>query len=96
MALTKNHLKDSIANHLNITKENASALIESFLEIIKKTLETGEDVMISGFGKFFVRNKNERRGRNPHTGEELTLEPRRVVTFKCAGRLKDRMNGEKE
>ena len=96
MTLTKEDLKDSIQNQFNISKTQSSALIESLLETIKKTLESGEDVMISGFGKFSVRNKNERRGRNPHTGEGIMIEPRKVVTFTCSGKLRDKMNGIKE
>ncbi len=71
MALTKEDLKDSIGNHLNIPKSKSSAVIETFLETIKETLESGEDVMISGFGKFSVQNKDERRGSNPSTGEDF-------------------------
>jgi integration host factor subunit alpha len=66
---------------------------ESLLEIIKKTLESGEDILISGFGKFCVKEKKERRGRNPQTGDDLMHEPRRVMTFKCSGRLKYKING---
>ena len=89
MTLTKEDLKDSISNHLNIPKTESSAIIESFLETIKEALESGEDVMISGFGKFSVQNKDERRGRNPNTGEDLILEPRKVVGFKCSDKLKE-------
>ena len=92
MTLTKEGLKDSISKHLNIPKAKSISVIETLLETIKGTLESGEDVMISGFGKFSVRNKNERRGRNPKTGEDLMIEPRRVVTFSCSGKLKDRIN----
>jgi len=60
---------------------------------MKRSLESGEDVMISGFGKFCVKEKKERRGRNPSTGEDMVLEPRKVVTFKCSGNLRDRING---
>jgi len=64
------------------------------LEIIKNTLENGQDVLISGFGKFCVKEKNSRRGRNPQTGKDLTLEARRVVTFKCSSALKDKINSK--
>ncbi len=67
-------------------------IVEILLEIIKESLELGEDVLISGFGKFQVKNKKERRGRNPATNEDLILPPRRVVTFKCSGNLRDRIN----
>jgi len=67
--------------------------VETLLEVAKKTLEEGEDVLISGFGKFCVKEKDARRGRNPQTGDDLTLESRRVVTFKCSRALKDKING---
>ena len=67
-------------------------MVETLLEIIKKTLESGEDVLVSGFGKFCVKEKAERRGRNPATGGDLMLAPRRVVTFKCSGKLRERVN----
>ncbi len=67
----------------------------SLLEIIKGTLASGEDVLISNFGKFCVKEKRERKGRNPATGDGLMLEPRKVVTFKCSGKLRDRVNGKK-
>ncbi len=62
------------------------------LKIIKQSLESGEDVMISGFGKFQVKDKRQRRGRNPSTGEDIILSPRRVVTFKSSGKLRNRIN----
>ena len=65
------------------------------LETIKSSLESGEDVMISGFGKFSTQKKKERRGRNPSTGKEVMIGPRKVVTFSCSGKLKDRMNGKR-
>ncbi len=92
MTLTKKDLKDSITNQLNISTEESGELFETLIETIKETLESGEDVMISGFGKFSVQNKNERRGRNPSTGEDLFLESRRVVSFKFSGRLRDWIN----
>ena len=94
MTLTKAHLADSIHNQLGLPKNQSDQVIESILEIIKKTLENGEDVLITGFGKFYVNEKKKRRGRNPATGEDLMLGSRRVVGFKCSGKLRDRMNGE--
>ena len=94
MTVTKKDLKDSITNQLNISKTQSSALVESFFESIKETLESGENVMISGFGKFSVQNRNERRGRNPQTGEDLILEPRKVVRFKCSEKLRGKINKE--
>ena len=95
MTLTKDDIIDSVYNHLNIPKTRSAELVESILEIIEKRLENGEDVLISGFGKFCVKEKSERRGRNPQTGEDLILEATRVVTFRCSGRLKDKVNGGK-
>lgn len=94
MSLTKAHIITSIQNQLNIPKNRSSEIVESLLEIIKSTLESGEDVLISGFGKFCVKEKGERRGRNPATGEDMMLDKRRVVTFKCSGKLRDSVNGE--
>jgi len=94
MSVTKAHLADSIHNQLGLPKNQSIQAVESILEIIKETLENGEDVLITGFGKFFVKEKKKRRGRNPATGEDLMLGSRRVVGFKCSGKLRDRMNGK--
>ena len=94
MTLTKFHLIDTIAEQNGFTRKKSTETVEIILEIIKSKLASGEDVLISGFGKFCVRNKRERRGRNPATGEEMTLAPRRVVTFKCSGKLRDKLNKE--
>jgi integration host factor subunit alpha len=74
------------------TKSESSQVIETLFEIIKQTLEQGEDVLISGFGKFSVKEKNQRRGRNPQTGDPIMLAPRKVVTFKCSGVLREKIN----
>jgi integration host factor subunit alpha len=95
MTLTKEDLKKAIQDNLDIPKTQSNTLIESFLETIKSSLESGEDVMISGFGKFSVQNKKERRGRNPKTGEDIVIEPRKVVAFSCSGKLGERMNGKR-
>ena len=92
MTLTKAHLVDSIHNQLGLHKNQSVQTLESILEIIKNTLENGEDVLITGFGKFYVKEKRERRGRNPATGEDLMLGSRRVVSFKCSDKLRERMN----
>ena len=92
MALTKNDIVDRV-HEAGLTRKNATDVVESLLEIIKHTLSDGEDVLVSGFGKFCIRHKNPRRGRNPATGEDLHLDERRVVTFKCSGKLRDRING---
>lgn len=93
MTLTKNDIIDSIYNSTNLPKDKSAELVDSLLEIIKQTLENGEDVLITGFGKFCVKGKRKRRGRNPQTGEDLMLDARKVVTFKCSGVLKNKING---
>ena len=92
MALTKNDIVARI-HELGFTKKKSVDIVETLLEIIKGTLEKSEDVLISGFGKFCVKNKKQRRGRNPATGEDLLLRERRVVTFKCSGKLRKKING---
>jgi integration host factor subunit alpha len=92
MTLTKANIVDAVAEQTGYTKNQSSELIETLLEIMKRTLESGEDVLVSGFGKFCVKTKHERRGRNPATGEDMMLEPRRVVTFNCSRKLRDRIN----
>ena len=94
MTLTKDHIVDSLRPRLGVSKFESTRFLESVLELIKTSLANGDDVLISGFGKFTVRQKAARRGRNPATGEDLTLGPRRVVTFKCSPVLRERMNGK--
>jgi len=94
MSLTKADIIDSIYNQCDFSKTRSIQLTESILETVKKTLESGEDVLISGFGKFSVSEKNERRGRNPATGNDLTLEAKRVVTFKCSPVFAKKINGK--
>ena len=93
MALTKIEIVNSIADQIGFTKNHSFEIVETLLELIKSSLESGDDVLISGFGKFCVREKKERRGRNPATGEDMILEPRRVVTFRCSGGLREKING---
>ena len=93
MALTKSDIVSTV-HELGFTKKKSVEVIESLLEIIKKALETSEDVLISGFGKFSIREKNQRKGRNPATGEDLMLASRKVVTFMCSRRLRDKINGK--
>ena len=94
LTLTKIHIVEAIAEQNGYTKKNSTDIIETLLEIIKQALESGEDVLISGFGKFIVQDKRERRGRNPSTGDDLTVRPRRRVAFKCSGMLRKKINGE--
>ena len=93
MTLTKAHLIDTIYNGFDFPKNKSAQAVESLVEILKSTLANGEDVLISGFGKFCVKEKRERRGRNPQTGDDLMLGSRRVVTFRCSGVLRQKMNG---
>ena len=93
MALTKAQLVESIQNQTGLPKNRSSEIVENLLEIIKDTLLSGEDVLISNFGTFRVRHKKERKGRNPATGDAMMLAPRKVVTFKCSGNLRDKING---
>lgn len=94
MTLTKTNITETIEQELNLSRSDAYNIVEEFLEIIKETIENGEDLMISGFGKFCVNEKKARKGRNPATNEEMILPPRRVVTFKCSGKLRDLVNNK--
>ena len=90
--LTKAKIIDTVAESNGYTRKKSIETVETVLELIKRSLESGEDVLISGFGKFSVRKKKERRGRNPATGKDLMLAPRKVVTFKWSGMLKNKLN----
>jgi integration host factor subunit alpha len=92
MTLTKDDLIQEVAKTNGYPRNRAAELIETLLELIKSKLASGEDVLISGFGKFCVKEKHQRRGRNPATGAEMMLDARRVVTFKCSGQLRDKIN----
>ena len=92
VTLTKQNIVEQVYNEIGFPKNQSIEIVESLFELIKKTLESGEDVMISGFGKFCVKEKKERKGRNPATGESLMLKPRKVVTFKSSGKLREKMN----
>jgi integration host factor subunit alpha len=93
MALTKNDIVTSV-HELGFTKKKSVEIIETLLEIMKGTLGKNEDLLVSGFGKFCVKQKKQRRGRNPATGADLILKERKVVTFKCSGKLRDKINGQ--
>ena len=93
MALTKNDIVERLQAELGFTKSQSIQVTECLIEQIKASLESGDDVLVSGFGKFCVKKKSERKGRNPATGEEIMIEPRRVVTFKWSGSLRKRVNG---
>ncbi len=95
MALTKAKLIDSVCRQMTFPRPYSIRLVESLLEIVKHTLESGEDILITGFGKFCVKEKKERKGWNPQTEEELVLRARRVVRFKSSETLKGRVNGKR-
>ncbi len=92
MTCTKTTIIEKISEEIEQSPSDAKNTVEELLEIIKTTLASGEDVMVSGFGKFCVNEKAPRKGRNPATGRSMVLGKRRVVTFKCAGGLKDQLN----
>ncbi|MFO7751138.1 MAG: integration host factor subunit alpha [Desulfobacteraceae bacterium] len=94
MALTKSIITEKIQKSLNLSKNTSYEIMEDFIEIIKENLEQGDDVMISGFGKFCVNEKKARKGRNPATNKEMTLPARKVVTFKCSGKLRNKINNK--
>ena len=91
MTITKDSLVEMIHNEVGLNKREAKELIECFFEQIKKSLENGNDIKLSGFGNFILRNKAPRPGRNPKTGEEVTITERRVVTFKSGLKLKSKL-----
>jgi integration host factor subunit alpha len=92
MAVTKADLADTLFNELGLNKREAKEFVELFFEKIRRALEAGDSVKLSGFGNFGVREKNSRPGRNPKTGEEIPISARRVVTFKASQKLKDRVS----
>ncbi len=94
MALTKADIVKSLSENKQLfeNRDESYLLVQSLLELIKRTIENGEDILISGFGKFCVKEKKSRRGRNPYTGEDLILDSRRVVVFKCSKVLQDKVN----
>ncbi len=95
MKLTKARMADEIAKvHDMASIREASEYVEAFLTVIKQEMVAGNDILISGFGKFTVRDKRQRRGRNPQTGDDLLLDPRRVVTFNPSGKLRMKVNGK--
>ena len=90
--LTKAKIIDTVAESNGYTRKKSIETVGTVLELIKRSLESGEDVLISGFGKFCVRNKRVRQGRNPATGQDMVLRRRKVVTFRCSGVLREKLN----
>ena len=93
MTVTKADIVQAVLEETGFTKKKSIETVEILLEIIKGPLASGEDVLVSGFGKFKVRQKCERIGRNPNTGEDKMISARRVVTFTCSGKLREKING---
>ena len=93
MTITKDSLVEMVHNEIGLNKREAKELIESFFEQIKKSLEEGNDIKLSGFGNLNLRDKAPRPGRNPKTGQEVTISSRRVVTFKSGLKLKSKLEG---
>ena len=92
MRFKKADIIEEIRNRNGFTIKKSAETVETLLEIVKSTLASGEDVLVSGFGKFCVKEKKERKGRNPETGEPLMLRSRKVVTFRCSGKLRHLIN----
>lgn len=92
MSFTKSDLANNLSLNTGLSKRKSKQFIETVLETMKSTLESGEDVMISRFGKFYLVDKRKRRGRNPETGKVLILDARRIVLFRSSPILKERIN----
>ena len=92
MTLTKADIVEAVAEQNGYTNKRSFEVVEILLEIIKSALESGEDVLSSGFGNFCVKEKKESMGRNPATGEAMMLAPRKLLTFRCSGLLRDKIN----
>ena len=90
--MTKADIVERVSEKIGVTKKESQDLVESVLSLLKNTLEAGEDVKISGFGKFEVKQKKDRRGRNPQTGEAITIEARQILSFKPSTLLKAAIN----
>ena len=93
MALTKAEMSEHLFEKLGLSKRDAKDLVELFFEEVRRALENGEQVKRSGFGNFDLRDKNQRPGRNPKTGEDIPITARRVVTFRPGQKLKSRVEG---
>jgi integration host factor subunit alpha len=90
--MTKADIVEKIQNATGLTKKDAAEMMEAVFSVMKSTLESGENLKIAGFGNFEVKQKNDRRGRNPHTGEAITIAARQVLTFKPSALLKKAIN----
>jgi integration host factor subunit alpha len=95
MTLTKADIVDALPEKLGLPRNRCAEIVETLLEIMKQTMENGEDILISGFGKFCVNEKKARKGRNPATGEPMMLSKRRVVVFRCSNILREKVNSRR-
>ena len=93
--MTKADIFEKVQAGIGMTKKESAEMVEAVFSIMKSTLESGESLKISGFGSFLVKQKADRRGRNPQTGEAITIEARRILTFKPSSILKDQINNER-
>ncbi|MDQ7010458.1 MAG: integration host factor subunit alpha [Mariprofundaceae bacterium] len=89
--MTKAEIAKIVHDRVGLSKKESGQIVEAVLDVIRNSLENGEDVKISGFGHFMVRNKHARRGRNPKTGDDITIASRRVVTFRSSQLLKKKL-----
>ena len=94
MTLRKKDLIENLYLSCEFQRKESLKIIEAIFEMMKRTLVSGDDILISGFGKFCVKNKKQRKGRNPATGDDMILDARKVVIFNCSGLLKDKINGK--
>ena len=94
MAINKSELANHLYRNFDCSREDSSTTIEALLKNVKQTLESGENLLISGFGKFILKDKKSRRGSNPATGKDLILDARRTVIFKCSKNLQEKLNVE--
>jgi len=92
--MTKADIIEKVQEGVGMTRKESAEMVEAVFSIMKSTLETGENLKISGFGSFIVKKKADRRGRNPQTGESITIEARRILTFKPSGVLREQINKE--
>lgn len=92
--MTKVDIFEKVQVNTGLTKKESAEMVEAVFSIMKNTLESGDNLKISGFGSFLVKEKADRRGRNPQTGETITIEARRILTFKPSAVLKDQINRE--
>ncbi len=92
MTLTKSQMVDIFTDKLDLSRKKCADILETLLETIKHSLENEKDVLISGYGKFCIKKKNARRGRNPATGDDMILDKRKVVAFRCSHLLREKIN----